>query len=325
MSYQNFIGCDISKEWIDVAVEKKSLRIHQTEKDLKKFIQNHILPLHNVLVIFESTGGHEKLLESLLRDVNISFHKAHPNKVFHFAKANSRLAKTDKIDAKILKEYGEIMKCEATKPRSEKQMYLSSIQSRLAQLKALHQEERCRLQAPYLDKVSKKSIQTVLKCLENQIEKLEEEAKNITQSDQELAKKSALLQSVPGIGKKISSVLLGLMPELGIIENKSIAALAGLAPITKESGKKKGYASIGTGRIAVRKAMYMAALVAMSHNKKMKTFYQKLIEKGKKPKVALIAVARKMLTILNTLVKKGISWQENNEINVEFVRPSSAL
>lgn len=212
--------------------------------------------MSNRLVVFESTGGHEKLLESLLRDFNISFHRAHPNKVFHFAKANSRLAKTDKIDAKILKEYGEIMKPELTKPRSDNQIKLSSIQVRLAQIKTLHHEEKCRLQAPNLDKVSKKSIQTVLKCLEIQLEKLEEESKNITQSDEELSQKSTLLQSVPGVGKKISSVLLGLMPELGTIENKSIAALAGLAPITKESGKKRSYASIGTGRINVRKAMY---------------------------------------------------------------------
>jgi transposase len=131
-------------------------------------------------------------------------------------------------------------------------------------------------QTPYLDKVSKKSTETVLKCLEKQIEKLETEAKTITQNDEELAQKSAFLQSVPGIGKRISSVLLGLMPELGTIENKSIAALAGLAPITKESGKKRSYAAIGSGRVGVRKAMYMTALVAQHHNKKMKTFYQKL-------------------------------------------------
>lgn len=314
MSYQNIIGCDISKEWIDIAMNKKVIRLSQTKQDLKKFIRTQLHGLENVFVVFENTGGHEKYFESLLRDAHIDFHRAHPNKVFHFARANGRLAKTDKIDAKILKDYGEIMRPGPTPPRSENQMQLSSLQARLGQLKALHHQEKCRLQSPSLDKVSSESIKTILRCIERQIEKVEQESQKLTRNDEELSKKSDLLQSVPGIGPKISAILLGLMPELGTVENGSIAALAGLAPLTKESGKRIGYSSIGAGRIGVRKAMYMAALVACRFNKKMKGFYERLVEKGKKPKVALIAVARKMLTTLNAIVTSGRAWSENNEI-----------
>lgn len=314
MSYQNIIGCDISKEWIDIAIGKKVIRLSQEKQELTKFIQTHLQALADVFVVFENTGGHEKFLESLLRDAGIDFHRAHPNKVFHFAKAHGRLAKTDKIDAKILKDYGEIMRPGATPPRSENQMQLSSLQGRLGQLKTLHHQEKCRLQSPYLDKVSRGSIKTILRCIEKQIEKLEQESEKLTQSDEALSKKSDLLQSVPGIGPKISAILLGLMPELGTIESRSITALAGLAPLTKESGKRIGYSSIGAGRIGVRKAMYMAALVACRFNKRMEGFYKRLIEKGKKPKVALIAVARKMLTILNAIVTSDRAWGENNGI-----------
>ncbi len=320
-TYQNIVGIDISKEWIDVNIGKEIFRVLQTKKDLSSFIKKYIKPLQETLCVFEVTGGHEKLLIALLMKENLSFHKAHPNKILAFARAKGRLAKTDKIDARTISDYGRTMNIEQTKPLSENHMLLSSLTIRLNQLKALHHEETCRLQTPSLDKYSQKSIQAVLKVLEKQIKELEEAIQNLIKNDEKICQKNELLQSIPGVGKSVASILLGILPELGTISNKKISALVGLAPITKQSGKWTGKASIRFGRAPVRKALYMAALVASRCNKKMKEFYQRLITKGKPPKVALIATARKMLTILNVMIFTEKPWCENIELAHPLIVP----
>lgn len=301
--FEGYVGVDVSKEWVDIALDNNIHRIDQTEKAFKKFIKIHKLFNKNLLVILESTGGYEQLAVRSFSEAKITVHIAHPNKVKAFARAKGRLAKTDKIDAMLLREYGSFINPEEIRPIQDiKQYELHLLGSRLEQLKEMRHQESCRLGIA-AEKTVKKSIKQILNILKNEIEHVQASIAEIINADIELQEKFKILCSMKGVGKTLAMVLITHLPELGTASKKEIAALVGVAPITNQSGQKTGKAMTKYGRCGVRKILFMAALTACRYNTKMKEFYTKLITAGKLKKVAIVAVMRKMIVILNAMIQ----------------------
>src|SRR3990167_687204 len=300
--FEDYVGIDVSKEWVDIALDNNIHRIDQTEKSFKKFIKIHKLHNKNLLVVLESTVGYEQLAVRSFSQAKITVHIAHPNKVKAFARAKGRLAKTDKIDAMLLREYGSFINPEEIKPVQDiKQYELHLLGSRLEQLKEMHHQESCRL--GIASKAVKQTIQSILNLLKKEIEKIKESILQIINNDADLKEKFNILCSMKGVGETLAMVLITHLPELGSANKKEIAALVGVAPITNQSGQRTGKAMTKYGRHGVRKILYMAALTACRYNDKMKTFYTKLIAAGKLKKVAIIAVMRRMIVILNAMMQ----------------------
>jgi transposase len=300
-SFHHYWGIDVSKSWLDISINNKVIRIEQTEDEINQFIKDHYQ--EQTLVVVESTGGYENLIVRSLDRARMRVHIAHPNKVKAFSRAKGKLAKTDKIDAKILSEYGQFIKEEEIRELpSEKQVYLQDLGARLEQLKEFHHQESCRLGIA-TGKFIRGSIEMILSSLKGQILLIEQEVMSLITQDVELKEKYDLLRSMKGVGPVLAMSLITSLPELGHANKKEIAALVGVAPITQESGRKIGRATTRYGRNEVRKKLYMGALVASRRSEKFKVFYERLVASGKPKKVALVAVMRKMIVILNAMLQ----------------------
>lgn len=307
--YENIWGIDVSKDWLDISINGKVTRIDQEKDGIQDFMVKYQEKDKITLVVLESTGGYEHLLVDCLAKADFMVHIAHPNKVRDFAKAKGLLAKTDRLDAVVLERYGSFIEPkDIHELPSELERNLNALSARLSQLKDLYHQEYCRLGIAR-GKAVRRSIHMTTKFLNRQIESIEEQLSELIAQDEALSQKRKLLQTMKGIGPAISGVLVAELPELGKINKKQIAALVGVAPITKESGKKKGKSTTQYGRASVRKLLYMGALVAVRHNPRFKAFYQQLLAKGKIKKVALIAVARKIIITLNAMVQKNTAFQ----------------
>lgn len=301
--YDIFWGIDVSKNWVDIAIEGQVTRVKQEEKALLEFIAKNHTPKEKVLAILESTGGYEKAISHHLEAAGVEVHVAHPNKIVVFAKAKGRLAKTDKIDAFLLAQYGSfIQPQEIRRPSSLEQEELEGLSSRLKQLKEMYHQESCRLGVAQESWV-RGSHQALLEVLNQQIKETEAHMMELIEKDEVLQENYQRLRSMKGVGPVLALTLVCDLPELGSVNKKEIAALVGVAPITKQSGKKTGKARIQYGRSYVRKVLYMAALVACRYNEKMRIFYERLLAAGKLKKVAIVAVMRKMLVTLNAMMQ----------------------
>ena len=302
--FENYWGIDVSKEWLDVDAGDKVIRVNQDKKSINAFIKKHTkIDNQKTLVVLESTGGYERTAVRCLSEADFTVHVAHPHKVKAFIQAKGRLAKTDKIDAKMLKEYARfIQPSEIRKVATVLQEKLESLSARLTQLKEMRHQESCRL-GMVTDNFIKKSIKNTLSLFEKQSNEIQTMILDLITADSELKEKYTLLCSMKGIGVTTATILITDLPELGEISKKEIAALVGVAPITNISGQKTGKAVTKYGRFGVRKTLYMAALTASRYNPKLRDFYTKLIAAGKAPKVALVAVIRKMLVILNAMLQ----------------------
>lgn len=307
-----YIGIDVSKALLD-AFNGDTASYHQFDNsthgikklmfEVKKYNKDQIL------FTLESTGGYEKLTAKTLVENGFSVAVINPRIIRDFAKASGKLAKTDKIDAKIIAAYAEIMKPDSRFVFNENQAEIHELSTRRAQLVAMIIAEKNRL-----DKVSgkiKKSILRMIKYLEKELAEIEEQLKSSVIADETFAQKHALLMSVKGIGEKTATALIAYLPELGTLEERQITALAGLAPFNCDSGKMRGKRMIWGGRSAVRTALYMATIAATRSNNAIKTFYLRLINAGKPKMVALTACMRKLIIITNAMVRHNQPWQEN--------------
>lgn len=305
--HERYVGIDVSKDWIDIAYNNHCYRVIQKQDDIDKALIE-IKKLDPFLCVVESTGGYERLIVDRLHVAGIQTHIAHPLKVRHFAKAKGLLAKTDKLDAYMLASYGAFLGRNAriTKPDSFQQK-LQDLQSRYEQLKMMLHAESCRYSSCIHESV-REDVKQSIEFLETRIEKITSEIQELIKIDEELTSKQKILQSMKGVGKITAQTMLIELPELGKLTRKQIAALVGVAPILQESGKKRGRARIQQGRSNVRKTLYMAALVGSRHNEPLKSFYSKLVNAGKPKKVALVAVMRKMLVILNAMLRDNTVW-----------------
>jgi transposase len=305
----SFVGIDISKHKLDVARRPDAQRREFTydAEGLKALIDT-LKSWGPVFVVVEATGGLERAVVAELASTDIEVAVVNPRQVRNFAKGVGKLAKTDPIDTDVLALFAEVVRPAASQKVSQKQAELQELVTRRQQLIALRVAETNR-QGTASAKLARRSLEKMLKTIHSQIAALDEAIVQMVRSDDDWRHKAELLESVPGVGEVSSCHLLAALPELGKLNREQIVALAGLAPYNHDSGKLKGKRSIWGGRAEVRQALYMAALSARNHNPTIRRFAQRLETAGKAFKVVLTACMRKLLIILNTMVKNNTSWQ----------------
>lgn len=310
--YKIYIGIDVSKGFLDIFNSNDS-SYHQYDNSaagVKKLISYFKKQNNNQLLItLEATGGYEKLAARTLVETGFHVTVINPRVIRAFAKACGKLAKTDKIDAKIIAEYTEKMQPESRLVYNENHANISELSTRRAQIIAMIVAEKNRL-----DKVSpaiRKSILRIIKLLEKELAEIDSQLKKSVQADETFAQKHALLTSVKGVGPKTATALIAYLPELGMLEERKITALAGLAPFNCDSGKMRGKRMIWGGRSSVRTSLYMATMAAIRSNNAIRGFYQRLINAGKPRMVALTACMRKLIIIMNAMIRNNQPWHQN--------------
>jgi transposase len=310
MTSQNekyYIGIDVSKRYLDVCFLPKNnfARFKNDTAGIGRLCKT-IQSLPNSLVVMESTGGYEKPAANALAKENIFVAIVNPRQVRDFAKAIGKLAKTDRIDAEVIALFAEKIQPKTRIVLDDNQQKIIEHSARRHQLIDIITMEKNRL-----DKASKeikKSIQSIINRLEKELEKINDALKLIIQNDEKYKRRNTLLQTIKGVGSVVSTGLIANLPELGSLNAKQISALAGLAPLNRDSGNMRGKRSIWGGRAPVRRILFMAALVAAKHNDKIKAFYKRLCAAGKAKKVALTACMHKLLIIMNAMIKADQPW-----------------
>jgi len=316
-SSEVFIGIDVCKDRLDIANDSNSEVWSESNNDVGiLLLVERLSSLKPCLVVMEATGGLETLLYSSLVASDIPAVVINPRQVRDFAKALGKLAKTDAIDAWVLARFGASMRPEVRPIKDEQTRELSSLVTRRRQLVGMRTAEKTRLKQA--DKWTRKDIKSLIKVFDKRLSKLEKEIANNVKNTPGWKEKDKIITSVPGAGPNLSSYLLANLPELGKLNRREIATLVGVAPLNRDSGKFRGTRIVWGGRAQVRSALYMSTLSASQCNPNIKLFYRRLIEKGKKPKVALTACMRKLLTILNTMVKNNTTWDQSYSINLDF-------
>lgn len=301
------IGVDTGKHQLDIYIRPLDIFFSVTndEKGIKESI--NIIKQHKpTRIIIEATGRLEHAFIFACSKHKLPFVVANPVHVRRFAGAIGQLAKTDPLDAKLIAHYGEAIKPDLSELKPESMRLMSDLLARRRQLMTMQTMEKNRLQI--MPKEITGLIKPILTAIKNQIQKTDLKLIKLIESCEEYKEKNDIIQSMPGIGNVVAFNLLGNMPELGYITNKQAAALVGVAPINKESGSYTGKRKIRGGRHQVRTAMFMAMMSAMQCNPVFKEMYQRLLAKGKPKKTAIIACVRKMIVILNSMVRDGVYW-----------------
>jgi len=306
--YTHFIGIDIGKFEVVAAVHgsKTTQTFANSLEGFDSFIVTFKSLLKDALIILETTGGYEKLFLKALVKLNIPVHRANTRHVKAFVRSLGHKGKTDALDALALARFGferhdRLPLYQPPKPSMET---LQSLAMRRLDLNRLLVAEKNRLQAPDSSEFVKKSCKALIESIQQQLHELIEELKNLIELNPELVKKQKVLQTVPGIGDITSSMLAVLFPELGHLNRRQIASLAGLAPHPNESGTKVGYRMTRGGRRHVRSIIFMAAMAAAHSKSRLGDAYRKLIERGKKKMVALTAIMRRIIVIANARIKE---------------------
>jgi len=303
-----FIGIDVSKTKLDVAVRPSGERwsVSNEEKGVSQLCQR-LQSLSPQMVVLEATGGLELPVASALAVAKLPVAVVNPRQVRHFAKALNRLAKTDAIDADVIAQFAEAVKPELRPIADADMQRFSELLTRRRQLVEMLVSEKNRL-AVATTKPVKQRISYHLHFLKEELKSLDQELEKEIRASPLWREKDDLLQSVPGVGPVVSRVLIGELPELGSLTGKEIAALVGVAPFNHDSGKLRGQRHIFGGRAYVRTTLYMAAVCGTRWNPVLKRFYAKLLAAGKPAAVALTACIRKLLVILNAMVRDQRPW-----------------
>jgi transposase len=307
-SFSCFVGIDVSKNSFDVCVGPEAGSWHLASDAAGRRELLRLLPTPGqCLIVCEATGGYERSLVADLMEAGHLVAVVNPRQVRDFAKAFGILAKTDRLDASVLARYAQHVRPRPLAETSEKQSELSQLVSRRRQLVGLRTSEKNRLETVSA-KAVKRSLQQTIDHLNKQITRIEREILTLVESHDHWNQKASLIQSVPGIGPTVSVSLVAEVPELGQLNRQQIAALVGVAPFNRDSGKFRGQRRIWGGRASVRTALYMGALSARRCNPVVRAFADRLAAQGKNPKLILVACMRKLLVILNTMVKNQTHW-----------------
>lgn len=306
---ENYIGIDIAKHSFDVhhTADKRDAHFKNTDIHIKTFTER-LAETDPTLIVMEATGGYERALAKELHATGMPVVVANPKRIRDFAKAVGQLAKTDKIDARIIARYAATIKPEAQTPIDNKSLEIKELTVRRQQLNAIRTSEICRTEHAAVEIVAQ-SIDAIIATVEHDIKVITKRIDTLIEQSADLKQKARILGSAPGIGVKTVGMLIGGLPELGSLNRRKIAALVGLAPMNRDSGTYRGKRMTGGGRVDVRKQLYMPALVAIQHNPVIRKYYQRLLKKGKAKMIAVVACMRKLLTILNAMVKKNEIWQ----------------
>ncbi|SDH81050.1 transposase [Vibrio xiamenensis] len=304
------IGVDTGKSQLDIYIRPLDLffTVPNNDKGIKQALTT--IKKHNPQrIVIEATGRLEMPFVLACVEAKLPIVRANPVHIKRFAGAIGRRAKNDRLDAELIAHYGEAIKPELTIIKAKNIRLMSDLVIRRNQLLSMQTMEKNRMQI--LPKTLHSTIKPMLTAMKNQITKLEEKLVKLIEDSPEYQSKNTILQSVPGIGNIAAASIISNVPELGYITNKQAASLIGVAPITRESGRYKGKRVIQGGRAQVRTVLYMAMMSAMQCNPVFKATYSRLVEAGKPKKVAIIACVRKMVVILNSMLRDGVMWDEN--------------
>lgn len=302
-------GIDVGKRHLDSVMsgQKKVQRYENKSEAIEEMIKDYQKEGIEQVVL-EASGGYEKGVVHAIARAGISIHVANPTRIRNYARAKGILAKTDAIDASIILEYGEVMQPKEQVVATKEQQKLSDLVRRRRQLLANRTEEKSRIDKQLSTEMKQRIIKHI-EWLTEEVMEIEAAIEAIVFEEVEWQEKVELLESTPGVGKVTSRTLLAEMPELGTLNRKEIAALAGLAPYNRESGKYRGKRKIFGGRSTIRSVLFMATLNAKKNNPVIREFYDRLIANGKPKMVAITACMRKLLTILNVMMKTRTQWK----------------
>ena len=304
-----FVGIDVSKAQLDVAVRPTGKRwvLPYDETGIEGLIPQ-IVDLEPALVLLEATGGLELPLVAALAAAALPVVVVNPRQVRDFAKATGTLAKTDTLDAGVLAHFADAVRPEVRPLKDAETQVLNSLTARRHQVMTMLVSEKNRL-GTAIGAVSPR-IEAHIAWLEQELSDLDKGLRQTLRQSPVWREKDDLLRTVPGVGPQLSLTLLAHLPELGTLDRKQIAALVGVAPYNRDSGTRRGKRAVWGGRSRVRAVLYMGALVASRHNPAIRDFYQRLLAAGKPKKVALVASMRKLLVILNAMLKHGYPWRD---------------
>jgi transposase len=307
-----YVGIDVSKERLDVAVrpDGEGFAVSRTGAGIDELIER-LKKLSIRLVAIEATGGFETVVAAGLAGASLPVVVVNPAQVRAFAQALGKRAKTDPIDAAVIAHFAEATKPQLRQLPDATTRLLAELVARRRQIVEMigAESQRARhMTAPRL----KKGLARLRKALEKELSELDDDISDHVRGSPAWAEKEDLLASVPGIGPTIARSLIAELPELGSLDRRQIAALVGLAPWTRQSGQWRGKSFIGGGRANVRRVLFMGAMVAARFNPELKRFRDRLVTAGKPKLVAIIAVARKLLTILNAILRDKTPWQPKN-------------
>jgi transposase len=305
-----YVGIDVSKARLDVANSRGvEFSVSNDDAGIAELLTT-LQAEPCSLIVLEATGGFETSTASALAAAGLPVVVVNPRQTRDFARATGQLAKTDSIDARGLALFAERVRPEIRPLPSDAARLFDALLTRRRQLiDMIVAEKNRRAFAPV---PLKKKIAKHIAWLERELDGADSDLGDAIKTSPVWRAKDDLLRSVPGVGPVMSRTLIAELPELGLLTRKQIAALVGVAPLARDSGTFRGRRMVFGGRISVRNALYMSAVVGVRHNSVLKTFYQRLIAAGKPPKVALVACMRKLLTILNAMVKNNTTWSLNN-------------
>jgi len=305
-----FVGIDVSKDHVDVHVRPDvTVFACTTDPGGLADLVNRLAPLQPHLVAMEASGGYEAVVAAALAEAGLPVAIVNPRQVRKFAGAIGRLAKTDAIDAGVIAHFADAIR-PAPKPMPDALMLrLRELLARRRQLVLMINAEKQRL-AKAADKLAQRSFKTILRSLEAERARIDRAIDTLIEDSPLFCARQDLLKSVPGIGDVVARTLIVELPELGTVDRHQIAALAGVAPMNRDSGRYRGKRRIQGGRVEVRAPLFMACLVAIRHNPPLRRFYQRLREAGKPARLALVAVMRKLLTTLNAIIRDNRAWAD---------------
>jgi len=308
------VGIDVSKATLDVAFGIDSpIRQFPNEPKGHRALAKILIKRKVSRIVLEATGGCEHAVVRHLADQRLPAIRVNPRQVRDFARATGILAKTDALDARVLARFGAAVEPEVRPLPSPAQEKVARLHARRSQLVALHTAEINRLQQA-TDPLIKRTIKAVIKTLDKQIELIEAESAEVIREYKELERIYTIVDSAPGVGPVTAAMLIGCMPELGTLSRQEVAALAGLAPFNRDSGTQRGQRHIRGGRAQVRTVLYMATLSAVRSNPVIREDFERFTKAGKEGKVALTACMRKLLTILNAMVRDDMLWGEKKAL-----------
>lgn len=306
---KKFIGIDVSKNSFDLCVfgTNKVESWQYTSQMLKKCVRQ-LKKLEPELIVMEATGGYEMELTIALQQAQLAVAVVNPRRVRDFAKAVGQMAKTDKVDARIIARFAATLHPPTTKMITESSLKIKALVTRRSQLIKMRTSESNR-QEHATEKFVTRSLKASITRITKEIKTIDEEIQSCIYKDPEMKTTANIVQTMVGIGKITSAMLVSELPELGTLTRREIASLIGVAPIARESGTFKGKRMTGGGRQNIRTQLYMPTLVAIQHNQPIREFYNRLISNGKTKMTAVVACMRKIITILNVMVSKKECWK----------------
>lgn len=305
---ERFVGIDVSKAMLEVAIRPSGERwsVANEEAGVRELVRA-LEKSAPTLIVVEATGGIQTLVVAELAAAGLPVAVVNPRQARDFAKATGRLAKTDSIDAEMLANFGQAIRPEVRELKDEQTQLLTALMSRRRQIVDMLTAEKNRLaSAP---KAVRKEIGKHIEWLEARLKAMDGQISDSIKENPALREKDLILRSTPGVGPVLSVSLLAGVPELGKLNRQKLAALVGVAPLNRDSGTYRGTRKVWGGRAEVRAVLYMATVSASRANPVIRAFYLRLVAAGKKPKVALTACMRRLLCILNTMIKNGTRWR----------------